>query len=78
MLTRNVKNVILFTKVILNSLLTLYLVISETFCNFAAVGSTHPTRPLAVLLLAFHRDALAPSRYSWLCSISYVIYYYYG
>lgn len=39
MLTRNVKNVILFTKVILNSLLPHYLVMSETFCNFAAVES---------------------------------------
>lgn len=37
MLTRNVKNVILFTKVILTSLLPLYLLISKTFCNFAAV-----------------------------------------
>lgn len=42
MLTRNVKNVILFTKVILNSLLTLYLLISKTFRNFAAVENPHP------------------------------------
>ena len=57
MLTRIVKNVILFTKVILNSLLTLFLVISKTFCNFAAVENPHPCMPWdAVSLLdAFHR-----------------------
>ena len=42
MLTRNVKNVILFTKVILTSLLILYLLISKTFRNFAAVENPHP------------------------------------
>lgn len=42
MLTRNVKNVILFTKVILNSLLPLFLLISKTFRNFAAVENPHP------------------------------------
>lgn len=45
MLTRNVKNVILFTKVIPTSLLTLYLLISKTFCNFAAVENPHPCMP---------------------------------
>lgn len=39
MLTRNVKNVILFTKFILSSLLPHYLVMSKTFSNFAAVES---------------------------------------
>lgn len=42
MLTRNVKNVILFTKFILNSLLPHYLVMSNTFCNFAAVENPLP------------------------------------
>lgn len=37
MLTRNVKNVILFTKIIPTSLLPHYMVMSNTFCNFAAV-----------------------------------------
>lgn len=32
---------IIFTEIILSSYLTLYLVISETFSNFAAVGYTH-------------------------------------
>lgn len=45
MLTRNVKNVILFTKFILSSLLTLFLLISKTFCNFAAVENPHPCMP---------------------------------
>ena len=45
MLTRNVKNVILFTKVILNSLLPLFLLISKTFCNFAAVENPLPCMP---------------------------------
>lgn len=45
MLTRNVKNVILFTKVIPNSLLTLFLVISKTFCKFAAVENPLPCQP---------------------------------
>ena len=45
MLTRNVKNVILFTKFILSSLLTLFLLISKTFCNFAAVEIPHPCMP---------------------------------
>lgn len=45
MLTRNVKNVINFTKLILNSLLTLFLLISKTFCNFAAVENPHPCVP---------------------------------
>lgn len=39
MLTRNVKNVILFTKFMLNSLLPHYLVMSKAFSNFAAVES---------------------------------------
>lgn len=58
MLTRNVKNVILFTKVILSSLLILYLLISKTFCNFAAVENPHPCMPWdAVSLLdAYHRS----------------------
>ena len=56
MLTRNVKNVILFTKVIPTSLLTLYLLISKTFRNFAAVENPHPCMPWdAVSLLdAYH------------------------
>lgn len=37
-----VKMYIIFTEIILSSFLTLYLVISETFSIFAAVGSTHP------------------------------------
>lgn len=37
MLTRIVKNVNLFTKIIPNSLLPHYLVMSKTFSNFAAV-----------------------------------------
>lgn len=41
---------IIFTEIILSSLVTLYLVISETFSNFAAVGST-----------LYHRD---PWRFS--------------
>ena len=45
MLTRNVKNVILFTKIIPNSLLHLFLLISKTFCNFAAVENPHPCMP---------------------------------
>lgn len=45
MLTRNVKNVILFTKVMLNSLLTLFLLISKTFRNFAAVENPRPCMP---------------------------------
>lgn len=56
MLTRNVKNVIIFTIVIPNSLLTLFLLISKTFCNFAAVENPHPCMPWdAVSLLdAYH------------------------
>ena len=56
MLTLNVKNVILFTKVILNSLVTLFLLISKIFCNFAAVENPHPCMPWdAVSLLdAYH------------------------
>lgn len=45
MLTRNVKNVILFTKVILSSLLTLFLLISKTFRKFAAVENPLPCMP---------------------------------
>ena len=45
MLTRIVKNVILFTKFILSSYLTLFLLISKTFCNFAAVENPHPCQP---------------------------------
>lgn len=45
MLTRNVKNVILFTKFILTSLLPLFLLISKTFCNFAAVENPPPCMP---------------------------------
>ena len=57
MLTRNVKNVILFTKVIPTSLLTLYLLISKAFRTFAAVENPHPCMPWdAVSLLdACHR-----------------------
>lgn len=50
MLTRNVKNVILFTKLMLNSLLTLFLLISKKFCNFAAVENPStciPRMPLS-------------------------------
>lgn len=36
-----VKMYIIFTEIILSSLLTLYLLISKTFSIFAAVGSTH-------------------------------------
>ena len=41
-----VKMYIIFTEIIFSSLLTLYLLISKTFSNFAAVGSTHPIETL--------------------------------
>lgn len=60
-----VKMYIIFTEIILSSLLTLYLLISKTFSNFAAVGSTHPIEAAGGSPACLPWDALAPSRYSW-------------